>query len=81
MTKTSTMQPFEPGDVFLGCTYLNNPEDDHQGEGRILQFDSEWRPKGTLYTEGTRYLIVGCRFAPDGTFVGFRCSRSYSGAS
>jgi len=71
MTKTSTLQPFEKGDIFLGCTYLNNPDDDHQGEGRILQFDQNWRPKGTLYTEGTRYLIVGCRFGPDGTLWGF----------
>ena len=69
--KTSTLKPFEKGDIFLGCTYLNNVNDDHMGEGRILQFDKEWRPKGTLYTEGTKYLIVGCRFAPDGTLWAF----------
>jgi len=69
--KTSTIKPFECGDIFLGCTYLNNPEDDHAGEGRILQFDKHWRPKGTLYTKGTKYLIVGCRFAPDGTLWAF----------
>lgn len=69
--KTSTMKPFEKGDIFLGCTYLNNVEDDHMGEGRILQFDKNWRPKGTLYTEGTKYLIVGCRFGPDGTLWAF----------
>jgi hypothetical protein len=67
------MKPFAKGDIFLGCTYLNNRDDDHQGEGRILQFDSEWRPKGTLYVEGTRYLIVGTRFAPDGTLWAFDC--------
>lgn len=71
MLKTSTMKPFEKGDIFLGCTYLNNPNDDHMGEGRILQFDKDWRPKGTLYTEGTQYLIVGCKIAPDGTLWGF----------
>lgn len=71
MLKTSTVKPFDRGDIFLGCTYLNNPDDDHMGEGRILQFDRNWVPKGTLYTEGTRYLIVGCRFAPDGTLWGF----------
>lgn len=73
MPKKSTMKPFETGDIFLGCTYLNNPNDDHQGEGRILQFDREWRPKGTLYTEGTRYLIIGCKMGPDGTLWAFDC--------
>lgn len=73
MIKTSTIKPFEKGDIFLGCTYLDNPDDDHMGEGRILQFDKNWIPKGTLYTEGTRYLIVGCTFGPDGTLWGFDC--------
>jgi hypothetical protein len=73
VNKTSTMKPFAEGDIFLGCTYLNNPEDDHMGEGRILQFDKNWIPKGTLYTEGTRYLIVGCKFGPDGTLWAFDC--------
>ena len=27
MMKESTMQPFEKGDVFLGLTLLNNPDD------------------------------------------------------
>jgi hypothetical protein len=71
MLKTSTMKPFDKGDIFLGCSYLNDPEDDHKGEGRILQFDKNWIPKGTLYTAGTTYLIVGCKFAPDGTLWGF----------
>ncbi len=71
MLKTSTMKPFDKGDIFLGCSYLNDPKDDHKGEGRILQFDKNWRPKGTLYTAGTTYLIVGCNFGPDGTLWGF----------
>lgn len=71
MQLTSTMKPFEVGDIFLGCTYLNNPNDDHMGDGRILQFDKHWRPKGTLYTEGTRYFIVGCKIGPDGTLWAF----------
>ena len=72
MTKTSTMKPFAPGDIFLGCTYLMNvPGDDHAGEGRILQFDRHMVPKGTLYTEGTTHLIVNLRFAPDGVLWGF----------
>lgn len=28
MQLTSTMKPFEVGDIFLGCTYLNNPDAD-----------------------------------------------------
>jgi hypothetical protein len=73
MLKTSTMKPFEKGDIFLGCTYLNNDDDDHMGDGRILQFDKFWRPKGTLYTEGTRYFIVGCKIGPDGMLWAFDC--------
>ncbi len=73
MQKTSTLKPFAPGDIFLGCTYLNNPLDDHMGEGRILQFDKNWLLKGTWYTAGTRYFIVGCKVAPDGTLWGFDC--------
>lgn len=73
MLLTSTMKPFEKGDIFLGCTYLNNPDDDHMGDGRILQFDKHWRPKGTLYTDDTRYFIVGCKVGPDGTLWAFDC--------
>ena len=71
MLKTSTLKPFARGDIFLGCSYLNDPADDHRGEGRILQLDRHWVPKGTLYTQGTTYLIVGCKFAPDGTLWAF----------
>jgi hypothetical protein len=71
MTKTSTMKPFAPGDIFLGCTYLCDPDDDHKGDGRILQFDRNRVPKGTLYTEGTSHLIVNLRFGPDGVLWAF----------
>jgi hypothetical protein len=71
MTKTSTMKPFSPGDIFLGCTYLCDPDDDHAGDGRILQYDRDMVPKGTLYTEGTSHLIINLRFAPDGTLWAF----------
>ena len=53
MTKQSTLKAFAPGDIFLGCTYLCDPDDDHKGDGRILQFSKDMVPKGTLYTEGT----------------------------
>ena len=71
MTKPATMKPFAPGDIFLGCTYLCNPDDDHAGEGRILQYDRNRVPKGTLYTEGTTHLVVNLRFGPDGILWAF----------
>jgi hypothetical protein len=71
MTKLSTMKPFAPGDIFLGCTYLNDLRDDHAGEGRILQFDRNLVPKGTLYTEGTSHLVINLSFAPDGILWAF----------
>jgi hypothetical protein len=70
--KASTLKPFAPGDIFLGCTYLMNvPGDDHAGEGRILQFDRNMVPKGTLYTAGTTHLVVNLRFGPDGVLWAF----------
>ena len=60
MTKTSTMKPFEAGDIFLGCTYLCDPDDDHAGDGRILQYDRNRVPKGTLYTEASCFQSIRC---------------------
>jgi len=71
MTKPSTMKPFAPGDIFLGCTYLTGGEDDHAGDGRILQYDRNMVPKGTLYTEGTTHLVVNLRFGPGGILWAF----------
>ncbi len=71
MTKLSTMKPFAAGDIFLGCTYLSHPTDDHAGEGRILQFDRNLVPKGTLYTEGTSHLVINLSMAPDGVLWAF----------
>jgi hypothetical protein len=67
----NTMQPFAPGDIFLGCTYLNDPVDDHAGLGRILQYDADFKPKGVLWTTGHRHLIMGLTFDPDGVLWGF----------
>jgi hypothetical protein len=65
------MKPFATGDIFLGCTYLCDPDDDHAGEGRILQYDRNMVPKGTLYTAGTTHLVVNLRFGPDGILWAF----------
>jgi hypothetical protein len=37
------MLPFEKGDVFLGLTLLNDPDDDHAGLGRIVQYDKDFK--------------------------------------
>jgi hypothetical protein len=66
MTKQSTMQPFAKGDIFAGATVLNNPEDDHAGDGRIIQYDSDLKEKGVLWVDGTTHLVGGLCFGPDG---------------
>jgi len=71
MTNVSTMKPFARGDIFAGATVLNRPEDDHAGDGRIIQYDSNLKEKGVLWTEGTTHLIGGLSFAPDGTLWAF----------
>jgi len=64
-------QPFEPGDVFIGATLLNNPQDDHAGRGRILQFDADLNLKGVQFIDGTTHLINGLTIAPDGKLWAF----------
>ena len=65
------MKPFEKGDIFLGCTYLNDEIDDHKGDGRILQYDKELNPKGVLWAQGTEHLVIGLTFDPNGILWGF----------
>lgn len=71
MTKESNLKPFEKGDVFVGATVLNNDQDDHAGDGRIIQYDSELKEKGVLWTEGTTHLVGGLKFGPDGNLWAF----------
>ncbi len=71
MTKKSTLQPFEKGDVFVGATLLNNPDDDHAGDGRIIQYDADLNEKGVLWTEDTTHLVGGLKFGPDGNLWAF----------
>jgi len=56
------MKAFEHGDIFVGATLLNNPEDDHAGPGRIIQFDGDLNLKGILWTENTTHLVGGLKF-------------------
>ena len=67
----NTIQPFEAGDIFLGCTYLNDPTDDHAGLGRILQYDANFQPRGVLWTADHRHLIIGLAFDAQGVLWGF----------
>jgi len=71
MTNESTIQPFAPGDIFVGATLLNNPDDDHAGPGRIIQYDADFNEKGVLWTEGTTHLVGGLKFGPDGNLWAF----------
>lgn len=69
--RISTFQPFVPGDVFVAATVMDDPNDDHRGTGRLLQFDAAFEPKGVLWIEETTHKIGGLTFAPDGTLWGF----------
>ena len=71
VTRKSTMQPLEPGDILVGCTLLNDPDDDHAGEGRIRQYDHAMQLKGELWTEGGRHLIGGLEFDRNGILWAF----------
>lgn len=71
MTRESTLQPFEPGDILIGCTLLNDPDDDHAGEGRIRQYDKNMQVKGELWTEGGGHYVGGLEFDRNGLLWAF----------
>ena len=68
---TSGFDVWKAGDVFVAATELNNPDDDHAGRGRILQFDADLKLKGTLYIEQTTHLVGGLKFDADGVLWAF----------
>ena len=65
------MQPFEAGDIFVGLTLLNDPDDDHAGEGHIVQYDRDMNRKGELWTEGGVHLVGGLEFDNNGLLWAF----------
>lgn len=71
MKERSTLQPFAPGDVFVGSTVLDGGDDDHAGRGRILQYDSQLRRKGVLWLSHTTHLVGGLRFDRQGQLWAF----------
>ena len=69
--REQTMQPFAPGDIFIACTLLNVPDDDHAGEGRIWQYDKDMNFKGELWTEGGEHFVGGLEVDPNGVLWAF----------
>ncbi len=66
----STAQPFAKGDILIAATVMDDPDDDHRGTGRILQFDADLHLKGTLWIPETTHKIGGLAIGPDGTLWG-----------
>ena len=71
MNTESTLQPFSAGDVFVGATLLNDPEDDHAGRGRIIQYDAGLVEKGVLWIDDSTHLVGGLKFDPKGVLWAF----------
>lgn len=67
----SSLKPFAAGDVFVAATELNDPLDDHAGRGRIIQYDANLRPKGTLWLGATTHLVGGLKFDARGVLWAF----------
>lgn len=67
----SGFQPFAVGDVFVAATVMDDPDDDHRGTGRLLQFDADLRPRGELWIDQTTHKIGGLAIGPDGVLWGF----------
>lgn len=63
--------PFAVGDIVVGCTLLDDPQDDHRGRGRILHYDAALQLRQSLWLTDTTHIVQGLRFAPDGTLWAF----------
>ncbi|MBU3671900.1 MAG: hypothetical protein FGM43_05065 [Sinobacteraceae bacterium] len=67
----STFKSYAPGDLFVAATVLNNPADDHAGQGRILQYGADLTPKGELRLAETTHLVGGLEFDASGVLWAF----------
>jgi sugar lactone lactonase YvrE len=67
----STLKPFAKGDIFAAVTQLNNPNDDHAGRGRIIQYDAAGYEKGVLWLKDTTHLVGGLKFDSHGVLWAF----------
>ena len=77
MSEESNLTKFIEGDVFVGATVLNNPDADHAGDGRVIQFDENLNQKGILWTRDTTHLVGGLKFDPKQILWAFD-SQNYS---
>jgi hypothetical protein len=71
MSVAKVLQPYAVGDVFVGATVLNDPNDDHAGAGRILQYGADLQLKGELHVPQTTHLIGGLKFDSRGVLWAF----------
>ncbi len=69
--RVSTSQPVAIGDIWVAATVMDDPDDDHRGTGRLLQYDADFNLKGELWLDGTTHKVGGLKFGPDGTLWGF----------
>jgi hypothetical protein len=69
--RISTATPFAKGDIIVAATVMDNPDDDHAGTGRLLQYDANLNLKGTLWIKQTSHKLSGLTFGPDKTLYGF----------
>ena len=67
----STATPFKKGDIIVAGTVMDNPNDDHAGTGRLLQYDADLKLKGVLWIKSTNHKLSGLTFGPDGTLYSF----------
>ena len=65
--RVNTARPFAQGDVLVTATVMNNPNDDHAGAGRLIQYDADLNYKGELWLKGTGHKVGGLSFGPDKT--------------
>ncbi|MBM3515913.1 MAG: hypothetical protein FJX59_19685, partial [Alphaproteobacteria bacterium] len=69
--RVSTATPWARGDVIVAATVMDNPEDDHAGTGRLLQYDADLKLKGALWIKQTKHKLSGLTFGPDKILYGF----------
>jgi len=69
--RVSTATPFKKGDIIVAATVMDNPDDDHAGTGRLLQFDENLNLKGALWIKSTNHKLSGLTFGPDKILYGF----------
>lgn len=65
--RVNTARPFRKGDILVAATVMNDPNDDHAGVGRLLQYDEHLNYQGELWLTGSTHKVGGLTFGPDRT--------------